>query len=456
MPISAPKQFRLLVITMSHLCSSALATEPLAAAVKVDDVSVTVPAGIWSVAGRELEIKKGGRFFVRNDAIQVVRDEPLQLSPKKPEGFWIGTKLQGPRTYGPLNAINSLRADTLVLRRTKDGPPLVLGRDYHVSPAFALVGLGPETDLTPEDVVYASYECGVHRMDSVVMRAGGSTDYVQGTAGTGAIQPPEIEPDTVRLFNVYRPYGTEGLHAEHLFFAETDASAIPTGTTVGRIPKTLQKLKNGEPVTIVCLGDSVTAGADIANPSGFYVEQFRAALHGRFNPEQIKLHNISIGGTKSIQWLYDGNYERFPKYDPTMCAFKRVTALRPDLVTIEFVNDITLTPEELEWSYNKMADELQALGAEVILITPHFTHQSLMGVPPEALRPPDNRPYVAFLRKFAESKKLGLADASSRWEQSWKEGVPFITLLANHYNHPSAEGNQFFAQELIKCFDETK
>jgi lysophospholipase L1-like esterase len=456
MPISTPKQFLLLVITMLHLCRSALATECLSSAVKIDDVSVTVPAGIWNVAGREVEIKRGGRFFVRNDAIHIVRDEPLQLSPKKPDGFWIGTKLQGPRTYGPLNAINSLRADTLVLRRTKNGPPLALGRDYLLSPTFALVGLGPETDLTAEDIVYASYEYGVHRLDSVVLRADGSTDYVQGTAGTGAIHPPEIEPDTVRLFNVYRPYGTEELHAEHLFFAEIDASAIPTGTTLGRIPKTLQKLKNGEPVTIVCLGDSVTAGADIANPSGFYIEQFRAALHGQFSPEQIKLHNISIGGSRSIQWLHDGNYPRFPEHDPAMCTFKRVTNLHPDLVTIEFVNDTTLTPEELESSYNKMGDELQALGAEIILITPHFTHQSMMKVPNGTLRPGEKRPYVAFLRDFAERKKLGLADAASRWEQSWKEGIPYMTLLANHYNHPSAEGNRFFAQELIKCFDETK
>lgn len=441
---------------MAFLYSSALSAEPLSSGVKIDDVSVTVPTGTWNLGGREVEIKKGGRFFVRNDAVHVVRNEPLQLSRQKPQGFWIGTKLQGPRTYGPINAINSLCADTLVLRRKKNGPPLELGRDYLLSPEFALVGLGPETDLTAEDVVYASYEYKVHRLDSVVLRADGSTDYVQGTPGTGAINPPKIDPDSIRLFNVYRPYGTEELRAEHLFFAETDASAIPTGTTVGRIPKTLQKLKNGDPVTIVCLGDSVTAGADIANPSGFYVEQFRAALHGRFNPEQIKLHNISLGGSRSIQWLHDGNYPRFPKYDPAMCTFKRVTNLRPDLVTIEFVNDTTLTPEELASSYNKMADELQALGAEIILITPHFTHQSMMKVPEDTLRPGDNRPYVAFLRDFAERKKLGLADAASRWEQSWKEGIPYMTLLANHYNHPAAEGNRYFAQELIKCFDHEK
>lgn len=456
MPNPTAKHFLLFIITMSHLHNPALATEPLSSAVKIDDVSVTVPAGIWNVAGREVEIKKGGRFFVRNDAIQVVRHEPLQLSPKKPEGFWTGTKLQGPRTYGPLNAINSLRADTLVLRRTKNGPPLALGRDYLLSTAFALVGLGPNTDLTAEDIVYASYEYGVHRLDSVVLRSDGSTDYVQGTAGTGAIFPLEIEPDTVRLFNVFRPFGVDLLQPEHLFFAEAEGTALPTKTTIGRIPKTLQKLKNGEPVTIVCLGDSVTAGADIANPSGFYVEQFRAALRSRYASEQINLHNISIGGTKSIQWLYHGNYERFPKYDPTMCTFKRVTALRPDLVTIEFVNDITLTPEELEWSYNKMADELQALGAEIILITPHFTHQSMMKVPNGTLRPGDKRPYVAFLREFSQRKTLGLADAAARWEQSWKEGIPYITLLANHYNHPSAEGNRYFAQELIKCFDHEK
>ncbi len=426
---------------------------PLSSGVKVDALSVTVPEGEWVVNGRSLEIKKGGRFFVRSDTRQMVVDEPLQLSPDKPAGFWTGTKLQGPRAAGPINAINSLCEETLVLRREKGGgAELRLGKDYLVSPPFALLGLGPETNLTEKDVVYASYQYRVHRLDSVILNPDGSAEYVQGRAGVAEITPPAISPESIRLLNVYRPYDAKELKPEHLFFVDADQAGVRTGTTVGRIPKTLRKLENGEAVTIVCLGDSVTVGADIPNPADTYVERFRAQLQARFSPQQINLHNLSLGGSKSIQWLHDGNYERLQKRPADICSFARVLAAKPDLVTIEFVNDTELTAQELEWSYGKIADELQAIGTEVILITPHFTHQRAMKTDEGNLRPAEQRPYVAFLREFAERRNLGLADAAARWEQSWKEGIPYMTLLANHYNHPTAAGGNFFVEELMKCF----
>lgn len=428
------------------------AVPSLSSAVISDRVSLTVPVGTWTVGGREVKILTGDRFFVRGAGTHAVVDEPMQLSPKKPAGFWIGTKLKGPRTYGPINALDSLRTDTLVVRREKNADPLLLGRDYLVSPPFALLGLGPDTDLTETNVVYASYQYQVHRLDSVVLMTDGRLQYLQGTPGTAAVAPPRMPSGSIRLLNVFRPYGATELRPEHLFFIEGSSECIETGTTVGRIPKTLRKLKNGEPVTIVCLGDSVTAGADIANHSDCYVDQFRVALQDKFSPEQINLRNISLGGSKSIQWLYDGNYKRLQKRPAHQCSFSKVLDAKPDLVTIEFVNDTALTEEELNWSYKKIMDELQAMGSEIILITPHFTHPTIMKAKGEPLRPSETRPYVQFLREFSEKNNLGLADASSRWEQSWKEGIPYITLLNNHYNHPSARGSRLFVQELMKCF----
>ena len=83
--------------------------------------------------------------------------------------------------------------------------------------------------------------------------------------------------------------------------------------------------------------------------------------------------------------------------------------------------------------------------AEIVLITPHFVH----GMP----RDHDNRPYVANLKRFAEKHDLALADASARWAHLWREGLPYITLLANNWNHPDDRGHRLFAEELIKCFE---
>ena len=428
---------------------------PLSSAVQTDEVSITVPAGTWTVSGREVTIKKGCRFFVLGAGSHAVRDEPLQLSDQIPDGFWTGTKLQGPKPVGPINARWSLRPETLMIRTKPGGAPLVLDKDYRVSAQYALVGLGSNTTLTASNVVFASYQYSVHRLDSVVLNNEGNVEYIQGNSGVASVAPPEIAPDSICLFNVFRPYETDSLTKEHLFFIEVADKDIVTATTVGKIPKTLAKLKQGKPVTVVCLGDSVTVGADIMDPAGSYVEQFRTLLQKKFSPEQIKIQNISLGGSRSIQWLHKGDYKGLPKRPADVCDFQRVLDVRPDLVTIEFVNDMTLAPAVLEESYNQIYEKLTAAGAEIILITPHFVHPGLMGLQGNPLRPPETRPLIPFLREFAARKKIGLADASSRWEQSCKEGIPYITMLANHFNHPDASGDRLFAQELMKCFSES-
>lgn len=427
---------------------------PISSGIMLDDVSVTVSEGIWRVGGRDVTIKNGGRFFVLGAGSHAVKDEPLQLSDQIPDGFWQGTKLQGPQSVGPVNARWSLRPETLVMRSERDGVPLVIDKDYRVSAQYALVGLGPDTALTTSDVVYASYEYSVHRLDSVVLNRDGTVEYVQGACGVASVAPPKIAPDSIRLFNVFRPYETDVMMKDHLFFIDAAGQDIVTGTTAGKIPKTLEKLKQGQPVTIVCLGDSVTVGADILDPEDSYVEQFRAALQERFSPGQIHLHNISLGGSRSIQWLYKGDYEGLPKRPADICDFQRVLDLDPDLVTIEFVNDMTLDAEALDESYNEIHKKLSSAGSEIILITPHFVHPGLMGLPGNPLRPAETRPLIHFLREFAAENNLGLADASARWEQSWKEGIPYITMLANHFNHPDVNGDRIFVQELMKCFQD--
>src|SRR4029077_1982917 len=61
--------------------------------------------------------------------------------------------------------------------------------------------------------------------------------------------------------------------------------------------------RGGEPVTIVCLGDSVTAGGNASKPELRYVDVFAAGLRERFPNAKIEVQNISAGGSNSRQWL---------------------------------------------------------------------------------------------------------------------------------------------------------
>jgi lysophospholipase L1-like esterase len=55
----------------------------------------------------------------------------------------------------------------------------------------------------------------------------------------------------------------------------------------GYVPKTLAKLRGGEPVTIVTWGDSVTAGGDVSSPEKMFAQLFPARLRERFPKSKI-------------------------------------------------------------------------------------------------------------------------------------------------------------------------
>jgi len=204
-------------------------------------------------------------------------------------------------------------------------------------------------------------------------------------------------------------------------------------------------------VTIVCLGDSVTAGGNASKPETRYVDVFTAGLRERFPQAKIDVQNISAGGSNSRQWLFP---EKFPYKGlhgaNNPARFDRVIAAKPDLVTIEFVNDAGLNAKGVEDAYGEILKRLEPLGTEVILITPHFTMWKMMGF--TSMRESEKRPYVLALRDFATHHHLGLADASARWEHLAKEGLPYLTLLDNTINHPDDRGHRLFAEELWKCF----
>jgi hypothetical protein len=65
----------------------------------------------------------------------------------------------------------------------------------------------------------------------------------------------------------------------------------------------------------------------------------------------------------------------------------------------------------------------------------------------------ETRQYVQELKDFATKHRLGLADASARWENLASEGLPYITLLKNTINHPDDRGHRIFAEDLMVNFE---
>jgi len=379
-----------------------------------------------------------------------IKGEKLKLSKDKPNSWRSGTKLKHLQTIrkGVGNTAPGALIPTSVVVR-KDGKILEKGKDYLIDERCGVLGIGPNSSVTPDDVVEVDYAFSLRRIDSVVKNKNGKEFVIKGKSNLTVPIQPEIKKDEKRLKNIYIPYHSDGTECEIFQVLETVAKA-PTLTTPGKIPETLKKIKAGQPVKIVCWGDSVTAGGD-ATRGNAYVNIFTKKLKAKFPKADITVKNISVGGSNSRQWLWPDKYKHFNPKAQQKCRWKRIEDEKPDLVTIEFVNDSNLRGKTFNDTYNEMLKRLKKLNTEVIFITPHFTKMTSMRL--KSLKnTEETRIYVKTLKKFAQENNKALADASSRWAHLWKEGIPYETMLKNGINHPDDRGHLLFAEELMKCF----
>ena len=411
---------------------------------------VVVTPGTSEIAGQKVAVSQRATLPVAPAPVRDAKDEPVKLSIDKPVGYAKGTRLQACNARD-VNAAGSFVRGSLEIRRSKGGELLKEGDDYLVDAEWGLVGLGPQSRVTDQDTVFASYRYSLLRMDTVQVSAAGVASLKQGEPHISAPVPPAADAGCVAIAHVFVGYGATEVAADRIYpITETAAQAV-TASTPGRIAKTLAKLAAGQPVTIVCWGDSVTAGGNASTPELRYVDVFAAGLRTRFPQAKIDVQNISAGGSNSRHWLYPEKFAyKGLRGDANPARFENVLNAKPDLVTVEFVNDASLTPALVEETYGEILKRLEPTGAEVILITPHFTMPQMMGF--KSMREPERRPYVLALREFSEKHHVALADAAARWEHLAKEGLPYLTLLHNTINHPDDRGHRLFAEELWKCF----
>lgn len=381
--------------------------------------------------------------------IRTVVGERAKLSADAPQVWAKGTKLREMQTIKPgvgTPPHHAVVAASVVVR--KGDQVLVKGEDYLLDEVWGSLGVGPSGRVTPQDEVTIDYQFSLMRLDSVVRLPDGREVVREGTPHLTVPQPPALNDGEQRVANLFVDYHSDGKQPEVWPVTATAAQAV-TGSTPGRIPKTMAKIAAGQPVKIVCWGDSVTTGGDASAPETRYTAVLDRRLHEQFPQADITTEVIAIGGSNSRQWLYPDKYPNQQWLD--ICKFERVPAAQPDLVTIEFVNDAGLRDAALVEVYEDIVARLQAIGSEVIFITPHFTMASMMGFGDD-LKQPEKRPYVLQLRAFANQRGLALADAAARWEHLAAEGIPYVTLLQNGINHPDDRGHALFADELMRCF----
>jgi len=419
--------------------------------VSAAEVSIE-PAGNWQVrvtrdgAAVTLAVPASGRVTVTDE-----RMGPLPVyDPKKAE-YARGAKLAGVRAC-ECSVRFALDPATLVVRTSPGGAAFVRGKDYEIEPTWGCVGRLEGGAIGAASSVYVSYAYGEMRLDAVVLDADKKIALRVGEPHVSIPQLPALAVGEERLATVWITPRLARLTETNLFpvleAAFPEQPRTKPSVAEARLPKTFAKLNAGGRVVVLAWGDSVTDAGYLPHPEqNRWQEQFVRRLRQRFPRADIALVTRAWGGRNS------DSFRNEPPGSPHNYR-EQVLALKPDLIVSEFVNDAGFNEAAVRQRYGRIRDEFREIGAEWIVLTPHYVRGDWMGLASEKNIDDDPRPYVKALRVFAVENGIALADCSLRYGRLWRRGIPYSTLLMNNINHPNPFGMSLFADALMALFPE--
>lgn len=431
------------------LVALVLPTLPGAAAEMVVEL-----AGDWKVrvAHTAAGVMAAGTFVVAPPDIVEVLNEKIPTLPlfnSTVPGWVKGVALEEVKA-AECTVIRALDPDSLVVKTApgREGAILERGRDWEADSEWGTVGRLAEGRVAEGQPVWASYRAALRRIDSVVRLTDGTLELVHGEPQIVLCEPPSIPAGSERLVNVYLPGRIETLSDANLFpILESVCPPLAPDQPPqarARLPETLRRLEAGEKLKILAWGDSVTT-------YGRWQSMFVERLKARYPQADIELVTEAWGGRNTGSYLAEppGSEHNYRE---------KVLDARPHLIVSEFVNDAGMTPADVDRQYGRLLADFRDIGAEWIVLTPHYVMPEWMG--PGFLErgqrdiDDDPRPYVAGLKAFvaAHPEPVVLADAARRYGRLWRQGIPYLTLMENNINHPNVAGHRIFADALDEVF----
>ena len=233
------------------------------------------------------------------------------------------------------------------------------------------------------------------------------------------------------------------------------------------IDKIIEKQNNrydAEPITIVCLGDSVTEGcfecyindqgriATVYERHNSYSERLRKMLSVLYPTVPFNIINSGFSGG----WAHDG----------VRVLERDVLRFKPDLVIVSYgLNDSSNGAKGLD-AYSKslstIFEKIKQSGAEIIFLTenymctkvsPHLDSGLLKDLADDMAKRQNAGELQLYFEKAKEICKqyeVEVCDLYSTWMAMEKSGVNVTELLSNKLNHPIREYHYYIAVKLIE------
>jgi lysophospholipase L1-like esterase len=177
------------------------------------------------------------------------------------------------------------------------------------------------------------------------------------------------------------------------------------------LPRVAAKVAAGEPITIVAVGSSSTAGAGASTSAGSYPSRLHAFLSEKFPRQKFKVINRGVNGEEIKDML--------ARLDSTVLSEK------PDLVLWQLGTNSVLRDHPVDQSaaIREGIKRIKLAGADVVLIDPQFA--------PKVIAKSQCMRMVRLIGETAKAENVGLFqryELMKHWHVAGR--LPFETFIS--------------------------
>ncbi|PFN11495.1 SGNH/GDSL hydrolase family protein [Bacillus cereus] len=205
--------------------------------------------------------------------------------------------------------------------------------------------------------------------------------------------------------------------------AKKEFNLVPT--------KAFEKLENGQPATIVFLGDSTTEQNSQTNGKPGHVSIVNDLLKNTFGSEKINVINAGVSGNTIVDMS---------------TRIENVINANPDLVVINSgINDVgkKVSNAVFEEKYKSIIEQIQnKTQAQIILRTSNVTKDDWVNKRLEK----EINPIV---QKLATDYKTGFVDLYSYYNYQIKNNNMELDSINNDNIHPNEKGQQIISDLML-------
>jgi lysophospholipase L1-like esterase len=183
------------------------------------------------------------------------------------------------------------------------------------------------------------------------------------------------------------------------------------------LPRTSARIAAGEPLRVVAIGSSSTAGAGASSPAAAYPSRLAVELEELFPSLAVTMVNRGVGGEDAAEMV--------KRFETT------VFAEEPDLVLWQVGTNSVLRNDPLaptETLIAKGVRELKARGLDVVLIDSQYA--------PKVISKPNIDAMIAFMAKTAKHQNVDLFkrfNLMRRWVEL--ENIPVESFVSHDLLH---------------------